>query len=308
MRPLVSIIVPVYNVETFLSECLKSLSEQTYKEIQVILIDDGSTDNSSGILNEFIKKEARAILFRQENNGVAAARQKGLELAKGDYIIHCDSDDFFTIDAIEKLVNSAVSNDADIVLADYYIKYKNKHIEVKVDIEGSALNQMLEGRLHGALWNKLIKKDALEGVFFEPGINYMEDYLFLFRALNGKDLKIKKIDVPVYYYRMRAGSYTGTVSSSSIKSASKVVSIVESEAHALVSKKSIEVMKAYNVYLTLMYGNERLTNEEKLKCLYCVKFLNFSWFKKVFLYLSVFNINFPVLAYRKMKSFINVPY
>ena len=119
----VSIIVPVYNVEKYLRQCLDSLINQTLQEIEIICVDDGSTDNSSNILSDYAQKDSRIIVHRQENQGLANARNAGLKLANGEYIGFLDSDDFVDIDFFEKLYQAASSDNADIARALYKYHY-----------------------------------------------------------------------------------------------------------------------------------------------------------------------------------------
>ena len=101
---MISVIVPVYNSERYLHRCINSILSQSYKNIEVIIVDDGSTDKSSIICDDYAKTDSRIKVFHQENQGVAAARQRGLELSSGDYIIHCDSDDWMDSCMLEELI------------------------------------------------------------------------------------------------------------------------------------------------------------------------------------------------------------
>ncbi len=127
--PKVSVIIPVYNVEEYLSECLDSLINQTLRDIEIICINDGSTDNSLNILNEYAKKDSRITVLTQENQGAAVARNRGLDIAKGEYLSILDSDDYFKQDMLEKLYNRAVETDAEIVKCyEFVVDSKNDKI------------------------------------------------------------------------------------------------------------------------------------------------------------------------------------
>ena len=121
-----SIIVPVYNVENYLIRCLDSLVNQTLKEIEIICINDGSKDNSLNILEEYAKKDSRIIILNQENAGLSAARNAGMEIAKGEYIGFVDSDDWVDLDFFEKLYIAAKNNDCDIAVADFIREHPTK--------------------------------------------------------------------------------------------------------------------------------------------------------------------------------------
>ena len=112
MQPKISIIIPVYNTEKYLHECLNSVVSQTIKDIEIICIDDGSTDNSYQILQEYAEKDSRFVILQQENKGAGAARNKGIEIAKGEFLVFLDSDDYYLdTDVLESLYESAQKND-----------------------------------------------------------------------------------------------------------------------------------------------------------------------------------------------------
>ena len=134
----VSIIVPVYNTEKFLKKCLNSLINQTLKEIEIICVDDGSTDNSPTILNDFIKKDNRIKVIHQENSGISVTRNRAVSVAQGEYIGFVDSDDWVDEDFFEKLYNASQKYNSDIVAGDFFrcgkilrtkkLKYKKRKI------------------------------------------------------------------------------------------------------------------------------------------------------------------------------------
>ena len=115
----VSVIIPVYNVEKYLRECLNSVVNQTLKDIEIICVNDGSTDNSLAILQEYAKNDKRIVLINQENKNAGAARNTGLAHATGEYLSFLDSDDFFELNMLEEMYNSAKENSLDIVICDY---------------------------------------------------------------------------------------------------------------------------------------------------------------------------------------------
>ena len=129
---MISIIVPVYKAEPFLRKCLDSLINQTYKDIEIILIDDGSPDKSGEICNHYVKIDKRIKVIHQENGGVSVARQTGLDAAKGEYIIHADPDDWVEPTMCEELLKIASNEDADMVICDFWTeespnsKYNNE--------------------------------------------------------------------------------------------------------------------------------------------------------------------------------------
>lgn len=195
----VSVIVPIYSVEKYVQKCVTSLMEQTLNDIEYIFVDDCSPDNSVAILVETIslfpqRKENVHILHHNKNRGLAAARNTGLEIAKGEYIIFCDSDDWIEKDMYEKLYNNAVKNNSDIVCSDYFMDYKiNKSIIIKQNFTSDnieCINKMFCGDLHCGTWNKLIRRNLLfsNNISFKEGINMWEDVITI---------------IPAFYYAKR---------------------------------------------------------------------------------------------------------
>lgn len=224
--PVVSIIVPFYNPDDYFNELLVSLSMQSYKNVEIVLVDDGSEPVYSKIAKDFVSLAANRILVTQENGGVASARQAGLEACTGDFIIHADADDFLPEDAIEKLVQKMKATSADIVIAGYVIKFSRKENYVGISESETYLGfveGLLSGKYHGGLWNKLIKKELYNSIRFEPGLNYMEDKLILAKIFRNGPYPISFLDEPVYFYRKNSGSVTFNLSLSSISSSVAVV-------------------------------------------------------------------------------------
>ncbi|MBR6126526.1 glycosyltransferase family 2 protein, partial [bacterium] len=123
----VSIIIPVYNVEEYLEQCLESVKNQTYTDLEVLCINDGSTDNSLEILNRYAHEDSRFMVFSQENLGVSAARNKGIDLSTGEYILFLDPDDWWSEDIVEKAVNKIEAENSEVVIfCSYYYKRGNE--------------------------------------------------------------------------------------------------------------------------------------------------------------------------------------
>ena len=168
MKPLVSILVPVYNVGAFLEKNLVSLFEQTFDKMEFIFVNDASTDNSMQILNEVLeyypnRKEQVHIMQHSENKGLAAARTTALQNAHGDYLLHVDSDDWLELDMVEKMYQSAIYNNADIVCCGINLEYPNmtkKECYSKMDDISNFLGiKYLEGGIYSSLCNKLIRRE-----------------------------------------------------------------------------------------------------------------------------------------------------
>lgn len=200
----ISVIVPVYNVEKFLEKCLNSIVDQTFKDLEIICVNDGSPDNSIEILNRFAEKDSRIKIISQENAGLSAARNTGMQAANGDYISFVDSDDWLDLNFYEKLYEAAEKYDADIVAAgikrvrSYKWKYHLKidKEEVTDDLNRKFLLCDVPNKCY--VWNKIYKLDKLKeaGLDFEKGVCY-EDRCFTANVL----IRLNKIVVvPGTYY------------------------------------------------------------------------------------------------------------
>ncbi len=210
MENKVSIIVPVYNCESSIERCLRSILTQTYQDIEVIAVDDGSKDKSGKICDKLAKEDDRLIVIHQENSGVSKTRNKALKLATGKYIQFVDSDDYLADYATKSLVDAANKNGADLVIADFYRVIKNR-ISTKGKIKSKKVFSLQEYADHmikdpadfyyGVLWNKLYKRSIIEKYHLSmlEDINWCEDFLF-----NLEYVKYCKvffaIQIPIYYY------------------------------------------------------------------------------------------------------------
>lgn len=206
----VSVIVPVYNAENTLERCVKSIVGQTYKDIEVILINDGSIDSSRYICEKFADTDKRIKIINKSNEGVSASRNLGIECASGDYLMFADSDDWFTCDAVETMVSAADETGCDMVISDFY-RVKNKYASIKGDIteEGMMGRQdfvlyMMDNPAnfyYGAMWNKLYKRKIIidNNLRLNDDIKWCEDFMFNLDYIRCADTfySIKK---PLYYY------------------------------------------------------------------------------------------------------------
>lgn len=189
---IISIIVPVYNVENYLSRCLESILLQSFPDWECILIDDGSSDNSGKICDEYAQQDDRFIVIHQQNSGVSAARNAGLDIAKGQWFSFVDSDDWIGSNFLEELYNSAKSSDVELVECGYWREVSENNRSVCLPVDWNA----------GACWTKfvsslLIKKNNIR---FPINCTYAEDTFFSFSVLIAAGIKRKKVDLPLYHY------------------------------------------------------------------------------------------------------------
>ncbi len=211
-----SVVVPVYNVESTLENCIESIVSQTYQDIEIIIIDDGSLDKSSCISDSYANSFNNVIVIHQRNSGVSSARNKGLSRATGDLITFVDSDDTIDADMYEVLI-SYLDVDTDIVHCSYkrIENGETKEIcgsgEVLVQNREEAIEYFLLGkRFTGSLWNKIIRKTIIGLCRFNETLVNNEDFLFFFQILNNSQT-IKFVDVCKYNYIVRQESATNTV-------------------------------------------------------------------------------------------------
>lgn len=215
-QPLVSVIVPVYNVEPYLGPCLESLRAQTYPDLEVLLVNDGSTDGSRELCAAMARADRRFHLIDQANAGVSAARNAGLARASGKYLQFVDGDDRLSPQATETLVHSAESTGADLVIT-HFIRVDGERQARQGHIKGRRLltrqefaQEMVKAPAnyyYGALWNKLYRRSIVEkqGLRFEEGVSWSEDFLFNLEYLRHVRL-VAAVPKPLYYYHKRPGS------------------------------------------------------------------------------------------------------
>lgn len=209
--PKVSVIVPVYNTELYVERAIISLMEQTLDDVQFIIIDDGSKDNSLNIIKQVIARyPARAgqvTLISRENRGVAATRAQGMDLATGDYVIHLDSDDWAELNWLEAMYTKAIEENADVVVCDYTAVYENKTVPIHMPAEktGEAcLKQLLRDKQRGYTWNKLISHKTIKkiGELFVDGINYLEDFIYAMKCFH-YSANVAYLDNCLYNYNQQ---------------------------------------------------------------------------------------------------------
>lgn len=214
-KPLISIIVPIYNVEDCVEKCVDSILAQSYKNIEVILVDDGSKDKSGDICDKYQKKDKRVKVIHKENGGVSSARNIGLKTAVGVLISFVDGDDALEVSHIEKLYADIIRKKADISICGFTrFEGDNKTSVSETNYSGlvtssEAITLLLEGKIYASPWGKLYKKEVFDGLSFDEKSGYGEDLDLLMRILK-KDLKII-IDQSdkSYLYRTRANSAMG---------------------------------------------------------------------------------------------------
>lgn len=210
--PQVSIIIPIYNAGKYLRKCIESIIDQSFKEFELLLVDDGSTDTSKEICNEYAKKDSRIAFFSKENEGVTATRKYGVDQSIGEYICFVDADDELPVESLASLIENC--DDTDIVVGSYKEinndkgEIKQFHKEVPSKLNGfEFIRLQLENKLYHAPWAKIIKRSCFDNTTFDiPRTIFRgEDYLMNIR-LGLKANKIKVIHRVVYNYMVRESS------------------------------------------------------------------------------------------------------
>lgn len=217
---MVSVIIPVYNVAPYLRESLDSVINQTYEKLEIIIIDDGSTDGSREICEEYASRDERIRLIHQENKGLSAARNAGLNIMSGDVVAFLDSDDAYHPDFIRNMMETMYREKTDIVVCGYsrqktegLLKYEGigktgPSIHTGRYSQVEVLRALADGKLNHGVWNKLYKKELWENIRFPEGFVY-EEVRTTYRILELVNT-ITVIDQPLYRYRDRQGSITNT--------------------------------------------------------------------------------------------------
>jgi glycosyltransferase involved in cell wall biosynthesis len=227
MLPTVSIILAAYNAETTIERMLQSIQSQTFSDWELVAVDDGSTDSTGKILEKYSAQDSRIRVIHKSNGGVAMARQTGMDNARGEYTIHADADDWVEPTMLEELFATAIAENADIVICDYYTDIVGKQSKRVVQRPDSlkaqdVLSSLYAKGLFGGLWHKLIKKSVYDrsAIRFTPGVNYCEDLLVLTRILTSENYtpKITYHEGSYYHYVVNNTSLTQCVTSAGFES------------------------------------------------------------------------------------------
>lgn len=217
---MISIIVPVYNASKYLEDCILSVLKQTYKDFELILIDDGSKDNSLDILKRFETFDKRIKIYEQKNHGVSYTRNKGIDLAKGDYILFLDSDDWIESDMLEQMYSAMIKTNVSVVRCNYFVNnlqeqyvgndfFEEKEVTYnKKEIKDKIIPALLSNKMKSFSVLYLIDSKVLKGkIYYNEEISMLEDQIFCLKMLSKID-KITFIHNPLYHYRVNESSVT----------------------------------------------------------------------------------------------------
>lgn len=220
-KALISVIIPVYKVEKYVEKCIQSVINQTYENLQIILVDDGSPDNCGKICDEYAKKDHRIEVIHKSNGGLSDARNKGLEIAKGEYIGFVDSDDYIEADMYEVLYNLLKQYNADVSICNFYTVSQGK---ISIKNADNGINEynrieilkeiLLDKNIQSYAWNKLYKKELFDEIKYPIGKKY-EDIGTTFFLLE-KCNKVVVTGKSEYYYINRQDSIVNNVTETTI--------------------------------------------------------------------------------------------
>lgn len=269
MNPKVSIIVAAYNIENFIERCLESIQSQTYSNIEIIIVDDGSTDATSKYCDEFCKTEPRARVIHQKNKGLSEARNIGVKESTSEYIVFVDGDDMLSGDYVKKLLEATLKNRADIAVCGFIMfpSDKSEHPKNKtISGEEAAIELFTEMDNYQLVsWNKLYKKSLFIDIKFPAGKKH-EDNLTTYKLLAAAK-KVTFISDALYYYAKRDDSI---MSSESLKEhlEAKLYSAQEAKKYLKNNKKLLAAAEifelfAYNAYLNNIYAGKLKDNPKK---------------------------------------------
>lgn len=239
-KPLISIIVPIYNVEQYLHRSIDSILAQTFTGWELLLIDDGSPDRSGEICDEYAKKDNRVRVIHKENGGVSSARQKGQDEACGEYTIHVDPDDWVEPMMLEELYRKAKDDNADMVICDYYMNEGSHQFYIKqepTELDHNVVLYELFQQLHGSCCNKLVRRACYSGkANFPKGINCCEDLIWCIQVLKCKP-KISYLDKAYYHY---------------------MITITASQSKAISAERSLQDLKMLHMLESLLADDKNV--------------------------------------------------
>ena len=260
--PKVSVIIPVFNSEKTIRKCLDSLLAQTLTDWELILIDDGSLDASGIICDEYSKCDSRIVVKHQTNSGVSSARQAGLEMAMGEYVIHMDPDDWVEEDMLEILYGKAVEAGSDMVICDFYVDYGLRSLYSKQEPSSLDAQTVLEemfDSIHGSCCNKLVKRETINcyKARFPKDVNYCEDVCFNIQLLS-HNIKISYLNKAFYHYLQLPTSITNNYSIATLDAQKKYIDFLET----YLPPNTFPVMRAKELVKKQAFKNAALKKTE----------------------------------------------
>ena len=312
MQPLISVIIPVYKVEKYLPKCIESVLNQTYRNLEIILVDDGSPDQCPVICDKFSRRDSRVKVIHKKNGGLSSARNAGIDISKGDYLAFVDSDDYIAPNMYEFLYNLIIEKGADISICGRYVVYENgktvikgkKNIRLVMDSEDAIRKMCSFCFFDASSCDKLYKKSMFSSIRFPVG-KLCEDWYTMYKLFDHAEI-IAYDSIPMYYYYQRESSISRSdkINNAQIDASRELLKFVKSnypniinEAASTFAFENISVYNAYIKYHKLcdpfllqqikynIYSNKK----------YIFKSTSISWLKK--LQAFVFCVSLPLYRY-----------
>ncbi len=270
-NPLVSIVIPIFNAEKYLKKCIESVIQQSYKNIEVILVDDGSTDNSSIIYQEYIKKDNRLKVQNQKNFGVSVARNNGIHIARGEYILFVDADDWLERNMIELMCNKLEKDkEIDVCICGYKECYEEKN-QIKNIIFSNKLTDINfvdlilneKNLIKGYLFNKMFRREKIIE-YFNTNIAIKEDLVFILANFD-KKTRYYIINEPLYNYRINSTSaiHSKVITKRKLTSLDADIWIIENIKSKEIYNYKISFIIAYYYYLSRMNNKDAKVLKKK---------------------------------------------
>ena len=278
MEELISVIVPIYNVEKYVNKCVDSIMSQTYKNIEIILVDDGSTDKSGSIVEEYKNKDVRIKVIHKENGGLSDARNYGMKYSNGKYLLFIDSDDWIDNSMIEIIYRNLKEYNADISICEFIeedekgekLSYKKYDDKIHIFDSKDAIRELITQKyITNHAWNKLYKKEVFNNVEYPKG-QLMEDVSTTYKLIENSN-KVVYQNTSLYHYIQRSKSILGNINARRINDQEKA--FFERDEYLLKKypeyKTEIEIDYIMNIktlyYLAIMCNEKSLYNSKKYK-------------------------------------------
>ena len=323
---LISVIIPVYKVEKYLDRCVESVVNQTYKNLEIILVDDGSPDNCPKMCDEWAKKDNRIKVIHKENGGLSDARNAGMDIATGEYIGFVDSDDYIDTTMYEKLITKLLETNSDVAMCDYFEEKTNGERNGSGLILENLTGKNIRGkmllstkdRIGEPVWKFLYKKEIV--IKFEYGMWY-EDVLFQLQALK-PTLKLAVVQEPLYHYIVqRDGSITNTYGEKQLQKRIEFLKRLSEILEDLKDEEGNDIVGNYSFFLYFQFYydligcNDKSVRKKYAKLIDELKLNskeNYKWFKKfnkgckvhIIAFFYYHKITFPIRIYKRLKHLI----
>lgn len=314
----VSIIIAAYNIEQYIKRCISSVINQTERDIEIIIVNDGSTDNTLNIIENVTKNDSRIKVINKKNEGLIEARKTGLSIAKGEYILFVDGDDYLELGAIEKLYNYSKVKNLDVLLFNCFWSYddgrivcKNTFDKNEIKNNDSYIKLLLLGKMSVNIWSKFIKREFILKVNLPNNLTYGEDLAIVMSMLTKKP-NISYIEDNLYYYYQREDAITKKIDTKVLgleEAIEYAKSILENNNMFLKYKSEFEYFYYINMYLTKIVFNTDFNNiHKKLYDYYREK--NINLFNNMYIKNDLKNrelfIRFKIILFNINYSFVKI--